>query len=333
MSDETTEFFDKAGTAVESRRFNDVCESAPYDECVEVNSNPAGSTEHAERRWAANDEKFWACSATYDNLPPGLYKPKHSNNIGYFVERQIVDTDDLLLLPDSDSEAVVSEIERFWELKPQFESRGFIHKRGILLWGDPGSGKTSTIQLVIKNIIESGGIALFIDHPQTSTSCLQMIRRIEPSRPIIAIMEDFESLVREYGDAEYLAMLDGESQVGYVAFVATTNYPEKLDKRFIDRPSRFDTIKKIPMPTPNAREHYFTHKEPSLTGDELKQWVEMSDGFSIAHLKEMIVSNRLYNIPIEKVVKRLNFMRKRNASSVDALPSDNTVEFGITKRR
>lgn len=323
--DEAAEFFDKAGSEVPLGGANKnatVAESEYGDEPPAVegaNKFGVSGGDESTRRWAANDQMFWACSATYDILPAGLYKPKFNNSIGNFLEKQIVDTDDLLTLPDTASQSVIEEIEKFWTLKEQFSARGFIHKRGILLWGDPGSGKTATIQLMIKQIVKDGGLAIFAGHPPTTTACLQMVRRIEPNRKLIVIMEDFESMIREFGDSEYLAMLDGESQVGDVVYVATTNYPEKLDKRFIDRPSRFDTIKKIGMPTAEARKFYLKHKEITLTEIELTKWVKLSKGMSIAHLKEMIISNRCYDIPIEKVVKRLNFMKKRNITSDDAL--------------
>lgn len=332
MSDDgIEEFFDKAGT--EAYRNNNTVRGsdAPEPETAIETDGAYGlgvEGEDAARRWAANDQMFWACSATYDNLPGGLYKPMHSNNIGYYLEKQIVDTDDLLTLPDTASESVIAEIEKFWELKEQFAARGFIHKRGILMWGDPGSGKTATIQLMIKQIIDDGGLAIFAGHPNVTTACLQMVRRIEPDRKLIVIMEDFEAMIREHGDSEYLAMLDGESQVGEVVFVATTNYPERLDKRFIDRPSRFDTIKKIGMPTSEARAFYLKAKEPTLKGEELKKWVKLSKGMSIAHLKEMIISNRCYGIEIEKVIKRLNFMKKRDITSDDAM-DDNGPSFGF----
>jgi len=333
-NDEMKDFFGKAGTQSSGRSPSPKAQGSSA-ETVEVASDGDVSmthggivTEDAERRWAANDQNFWACSATYDNIPAGLYKPKHSNNIGHYLEKQIVDTDELLYLPDTASESVIEEIEKFWTLKDQFNERGFIHKRGILMWGDPGSGKTATIQLMIKSIIESGGLAIFAQHPDITTACLQMIRRIEPDRKIIVVLEDFESMVREFGDSEFLAMLDGESQVGDVVFVATTNYPEKLDKRFIDRPSRFDTIKKIGMPTAAAREFYLSHKESTLVGEELAHWVKSSKGMSIAHLKEMIISNRCYGIPIEKVIKRLDFMKKRDISSDDAIDK-NGDKFGF----
>jgi len=335
MGEELEEFFDKVEEGETKRERNRSNKGA--DECyTDEPAPPVGSdhggdsfTKDSEKRWASDNERFWACKTTYDILPSGLYKPMHSNNIGFYLEKQIIDTDELIILPDTASEKVLQEIETFWELKEQFDRHGFIHKRGILLWGDPGSGKTATIQLLLKSIIEKGNIALFAGHPNVTTNCLQMLRRIEPDRSLIVIMEDIDAMVYEHGESEYLAMLDGESQVSNVVFVATTNYPEKLDKRFIDRPSRFDTIKLIPMPGADARRVYLETKDPTLKGEELEEWVKLSDGFSVAHLKEMIISNRCYNIDIKKVAKRLSFMRKRKITSDDAVKKD--PEFGFIK--
>lgn len=339
MSDGLEEFFGKVEEGEvkrqTSRPRNRGAEESP-EICSESTGDPSthsgdSFTLDAEKRWASDNERFWACKTTYDVLPAGLYKPMNSNQIGFYLEKQIIDTDELIVLPDTASEQVLQEIEKFWELKEQFDNHGFIHKRGILLWGDPGSGKTATIQLLLKSIIEKGNIALFAGHPHITTNCLQMIRRIEPGRAMIVIMEDLDAMVYEHGEAEYLAMLDGESQVSNVVFVATTNYPEKLDKRFIDRPSRFDTIKLIPMPGSDARKVYLQTKDPTLKGEELEKWVRLSDGFSVAHLKEMIISNRCYNIKIEKVVKRLSFMRKRKITSDNAVKTE--TEFGFVKPR
>ena len=283
----------------------------------------------AQRQWVSDDQKFWGCSSSYDSLPPGLYKSMYSDNIGPYVEKQIIDTDDLIILPDTECDQIINDISRFWELKDEFDKRGFIHKRGILLWGDPGSGKTSIVQLLIKRLVDDGGLAIFISHPANAISCLQMIRRIEPDRKLIVIMEDLESMTEYYAETEYLSLLDGENQIGNVVFVATTNYPEKLDKRFMDRPSRFDIVQKVGMPNEDARRFYISNKEPTIKGAELDKWVALSEDMGIAHIKEMIICNKCYGITVEKIVERLHDMRKRKASSDDALSKKTKGSVGF----
>jgi energy-coupling factor transporter ATP-binding protein EcfA2 len=270
-------------------------------------------------RWTSRGDNFYGVADTLPQLAPGCYRANANEMIGPILSKMKVETDSLLELPDAAGASIIAQFQQFWTLAEQFKSRGFLHKRGFLLWGPPGSGKTSQVQIMIKRLVEQmEGIVVVIDHPATAAACLQMLRKIEPSRPVIVIMEDIDALVHKFGEAEYLALLDGEAQVDNCVFLATTNYPERLDPRFVDRPSRFDVIKMIGMPGADARRLYLTTKEPSLAGEELERWVKASEGFSVAHLKEMIVAVKCFEQSLEEVVERLAEMHDRKATSEEA---------------
>lgn len=316
-------FFERVGTTVKSARRREagiewsLAGAAPTQAPPMV---PLAPTTGA-KRWAANHDTFWGATQTYDALPAGLYRCEVAPNVGPVLLRQRVETDSLLELPDDAAGSIIREFETFWKIEEEFNKRGFLHKRGFLLWGPPGSGKTSAVHLLVKRLIRDyDGVVLFLDQPQVAAQCLQMARSIETKRPMIAIMEDLDALVSKYGEHEYLALLDGEAQVGNIVFLATTNYPEMLDRRFVDRPSRFDTVRFIGMPSADARRTYLIAKEPSLaeSADELAQWVDQSDGFSVAHLKEMIVAVRCFGQPLAEVVERLGEMQARRPTSGDA---------------
>lgn len=325
---ENKEFFEKVGTVPKrhssSGEREDSC--APCETAVREDLTATQMT--GARRWAANHDTFWGATQTYDALPPGLYKCGYSNNIGPILVQQKTETDNLLELPDDASGAVITEFTKFWTLREAFKERGFLHKRGFLLWGPPGSGKTSTLHILLKRLIEEHeGVSLFIDNPDLAGSCLHMVRQIEWHRPLIVVLEDIDALVERHGDHQYLALLDGEAQVDNIVFIATTNYPERLDRRFVDRPSRFDTIRYIGMPSAAARRAYLQAKEASLRGAELETWVNLSKGLSIAHLKEMIIANRCLGQPIEEVADRLTEMHDRQPTSEQTPDRDNVVGF------
>lgn len=270
-------------------------------------------------RWAERGDNFYGVGETREALPPGLYRCSNLEMIGPALTKQRVETDSLLELPDDAGAEILAEFQTFWRIAHKFRERGFLHKRGFLLWGPPGSGKTSQLQLMVKRLIEDlKGIVLLLDHPGLAAACLQMARKIEPHRPMIAIMEDMDALVRKFGENEYLSLLDGEAQVDNIVFLGTTNYPEHLDRRFVDRPSRFDTIRYIGMPSSDARRLYLSTKEPSLQDEELELWVKASDGFSVAHLKEMIIAVRCFEQPLDKVVARLEEMQARKPTSEES---------------
>lgn len=275
--------------------------------------------------WQRNNGCYWAANELCPELPAGLYRAIDRPNFGICLKEIDIDTDELMVLPDSPSQTVIAEIKEFWRLKQDFEARGFIHKRGVMLWGPPGSGKTATVNQIIALIVrEHGGIGFFVDHALTAQHCLQMVRQIEPERPIVALLEDFDALVGADRDAEnaYLSLLDGEGQVSNIVFVATSNYPERLDRRFTDRPSRFDLIRHIGMPSSASRRMYLATKEPSLSERELNTWVERTDGLSIAHLRELIILCRCYHKSLDEALTRLFSMREQ-------LPSSSRADDGI----
>lgn len=278
------------------------------------------------KMWSVNGQAYFPSDYTVTGLPPGYYVVEHSNR-GYYFYKTPMNLDDLMVLPDSASEDILDQIEYFWTREKQFRDLGFLWKRGIMLHGPAGGGKTSTLQLLSKRIIEKGGLSVYLKNPHNTSRGLEILRRIEPNRPIIVLMEDIDALIKDYGESEILAILDGELQIDNVVFVATTNYPEDLDKRLINRPSRFDIVMNIGMPTAAAREIYLKTKNPRLQKDshELERWVKESRGFSVAHLKEMILAVEALGEDIDDVMLRLKKMMTQKPNSRD--DEDRSVGF------
>jgi SpoVK/Ycf46/Vps4 family AAA+-type ATPase len=272
------------------------------------------------RMWAVQGANFFPCDESVKELAPAQYEVCHSPNSGFFFQQKNACFDELMQLPDSASEDIYKNLETFWTKEERFRSFGFLWKRGILLWGPAGSGKTCTLQLISQSIIKKGGISVYVNNPTITAGGLSIFRRIEPDRPCVVMLEDLDAMISTHGEHEVLALLDGELQIDNVVFIATTNYPERLDKRIVNRPSRFDIVKLIGMPKPAARKMYLSAKNKRLLKhpEELALWVKETEHFSIAHLKEVIVSVEVFEVPLEQAIKRLRKMIDSPPKSTDA---------------
>ena len=171
------------------------------------------------------------------------------------------------------------------------------------------SGKTATLTLLNKYLLDNGGIVIMCDHPKITSMGLEALRRIEPNRRIICIMEDIDEIIEKYGEHDILALLDGENQVDRIVMLATTNYPDRLGARIVNRPSRFDERILVDMPSTEARRKYLTHILGQI--NDIDKWVADTDGLSIAHLREMAAAVRCLDQEYDVVLKRLKSMKHK----------------------
>ena len=271
----------------------------------------------AHSMWSVSGYNFYPCEKTEKELPPGQYIPMFSEHRGVFWVQKQTSMDELLILPDSKTEQVLTSVNYFWTREEAFRKHGLLWKRGLLLWGPPGSGKTSCLQQISSQIVDLGGLSIYCNNPTITAEALRILRVIEPLRPVVVMLEDLDSIVDRFGEADLLALLDGELQIDNVVFIATTNYPENLDKRFICRPSRFDEVIYIGMPKASARREYLVKKNPRLleVPEQLDYWVSTTKGFSIAQLKEVIVAVECLECDLDKTVERLRKMVENKPSS------------------
>lgn len=273
-----------------------------------------------------SDGKFYGTGQTIKILEPGAYQPFFDDRYGICLESKRILNDEIVRLPDTASDKVLKSIQSFWTRRDQFVRRGHLFKRGIMLWGAPGSGKTVTISLLCQDIISRGGIVIFVNNPNLATQALGLIRRIELERKIICVMEDIDEILREFSEHNLLSLLDGENQINDVVHIATTNYPELLPSRLVNRPSRFDEIIKIGMPTTEARRVYLRSKlsTDEISDENLMTWLTDTDGFSIAHLRELIIAIFCLGREYGETIQRLKAMANK-------IKSESEINVGFKK--
>lgn len=292
--------------------------TAHHDTHAFANSGIYGSNENPMLpiQWKlAMPGVFESCGTTFRKLPAGAY----GCSINQYGEPQLVakdlQVDDLIDFADSLPAQILSEIENFWALGEKFERYGYLHRRGYLLYGPQGSGKSSVVHQVVHRIIKAGHVAVFCEHPGVLTRTMELFRKVEVDRPLICMFEDIDAVIELHGDSELLQWLDGSHQINKVINIATTNYPERLDRRIVSRPRRFDRIIKIEAPAAPIREAYLVRKLPDLPAAEMAQWVTLTEGLSFAALAELVISVACLGNSLEDTIKLLRTLDDQTPSS------------------
>ena len=252
-------------------------------------------------------------------LPAGLYEFEWSNRANeWCVMRQAINTDELYELPTAEIGEILTDIKAFWKKAELYKSYKLMHKRGILLYGDPGCGKSGILQLCMIHIIrELSGIVINIKNEDSIKAYIEMVpklRQIEPDRPLVVMIEDIDSVAGDsnYSTSVLLNILDGIKQIENVVYIATTNYPEKLEERITNRPSRFDRRYYVAPPSREVRKSYLLNKigENKITID-IEKWLDDTADLSMSHLKELFISVVLLDNKYENAIEHLKGMKKQ----------------------
>jgi hypothetical protein len=265
---------------------------------------------------------------TIKKLKPGKYSIAWNNEYSrYCFVKESVNLDELLYLPNPVFDKIITDIDYFWDHKDLFEKYKFAYKRGILLYGKPGCGKSSITALLSEQVISKGGIVLSVNNQESLQVYYQTIastfRFIEPDTKILTIFEDLDGLVRNpETETLLLNILDGMNQSENVVNIGCTNYPENLKERILNRPSRFDKRYNIGLPDAKVRKFYLEHKinaeDLKILGDtSFDDIVSKTEGLTLAHLGELIKSVFIFGNTLDDTLKTLTDMSLNISSSND----------------
>src|SRR5277367_3354862 len=294
------------------------------DDFDEVES-PKSTTPEAEDddedqayfHWSKRYGAYRPVGHTQDTIPAGIYEIDNDNS-GWFLSKVKFPSDNLLRLPGMPIEFILDQINKFWEREKLFKQTGLLHKRGILMYGPAGCGKTSIIRLLCDDIVNKrDGIVIMATNCRLAETALGGIRQIEPRRPILTIIEDIETFMGQSDESSsaraLLALLDGETQVDHVVHLATTNKPDLLEDRIVKRPGRFDLVIGLNHPVSDARKAYlYNILKDHVTEEELQAMTDETEGLGLAHLRELVVASYCLGLDRKETLARLktNFKDK-----------------------
>ena len=156
-----------------------------------------------------------------------------------------------LFYSHNEKEIVYNHVAKFIESKEFYKSKELLYKTGILLYGKPGTGKSSLVKalactfkcnIVNVNVSNLKGINL--------DALTKSINIDSDECRYIILLEDIDTLFLNRVDGEsdkddqavinkLLQFLDSNSSPNNVIFIATTNHIDRLDEALL-RAGRFD---------------------------------------------------------------------------------------------
>lgn len=263
--------------------------------------------------------------SVYTKLESGMYTVDYNRDLGFYCSKMKVNSDELFVFSDSVAPSLLEEIKLFWKKQDLYKENKLIHKRGILVEGYSGTGKSSLVSQISNDLIKQGGIVFKVQNFKNLDDYVSFMRigfrKIQPTTPIITILEDLEQY-REV-EASLLDFLDGKTNLNHHIVIATTNNTKEIPDTFL-RPSRIDLRIEILMPSDTTRREYFEKKNvPSYQLDIL---VEKSKDCSLADLKEIYICVFLLEYSIEEALEKVT--KPRNKKNYLTSPNKKQ-KFGI----
>lgn len=181
-----------------------------------------------------------------------IYEPKTSEWAPFGEPRRRREFESVIL--DSDiAERILSDVEDFLNSRDWYYQRGVPYRRGYLLHGPPGCGKTSYIT-ALAGKLEYDICQMNLSNSALSDERLAYLLNVAPPKSFI-LLEDIDAAFLSREDIDFsrsayqglgrvtlsgiLNVLDGVASAEERILFMTTNYPEKLDPA-LTRPGRVD---------------------------------------------------------------------------------------------
>jgi cell division protease FtsH len=214
-----------------------------------------------------------------------------------FLKLPVKGWDDLALEPAMKEEIQTNTVG-FLNRSEEMAKYGIPLRRGVILAGEPGTGKT-LISKIIMN--QSSGITCIsaqansLAYPGYIYELYGLAKDLKPS---IVFLEDIdligEDRRRMKGSAlpTLLAKLDGIEECHEVVTIASTNFLENIDDALRKRPSRFDRIIQLTLPSLEQRRdftRYLSQKIP-MAEDVQEYLACRTDNLTPAQIQEVAYS-------------------------------------------
>jgi AAA+ superfamily predicted ATPase len=145
--------------------------------------------------------------------------------------------------------------------RDMLKAEGLSIRRGLLLSGPPGDGKSTAIECFVNDIAGEATVIIVeaVEHIRAVYHLAQMLA------PTVVVLEDldlmtksrqniYSSVSKDDVTGELLQVLSGGSAYADIVTIATTNHPEAIDDALAKRAGRFDAHVRMGYPSDADKE-------------------------------------------------------------------------------
>jgi ATPase family associated with various cellular activities (AAA) len=217
-----------------------------------------------------------------------------------FLERPEVDREQVILPPDL-LERIERQVVGVARHVSWLRASGQHLKRGVLLHGPPGTGKTHTVRYLLGQLPGVTVVVLTGAALNHIAAACSVARALQPS---MVVVEDVD-LIAEQRDHragqhpllfQLLNEMDGLGEDADVTFLLTTNRADLLEPALAQRPGRVDHAAELPLPDADARRRLVRLYQHDLVLDlsSAADVIARTEGVTASFLKELLRRAAIY---------------------------------------
>jgi hypothetical protein len=168
-------------------------------------------------------------------------------------------------------------------------------KRGLLLYGPPGAGKTHTVRHLLSELTGTTVVQVSGQSIHLIGAACSVARSLQPA---MVVVEDVDLIAEDRGMHpgqhpmlfQLLNEMDGLAEDADVVFVLTTNRADLLEPALAARPGRVDQAVELSLPDAAARRRLFALYRGGLRVDtsRLDDVIGRTEGVTASFLKELL---------------------------------------------